>query len=97
MKVGSIVETVADFEMERIEWGLQYPKKGDVLTVSSITKHPNKQVSGKGIVLLNFEELPMLPGLCDKTIRGKDNFIELLLPDDIEEIIKNGITNEQLC
>lgn len=88
MKIGSIVETVGDFEDVRREWGLPYPKKGDVLTVSSITEHPHISVRKKGIVLLNFEEIPNLIGVCDKKVNGSPNFIELSLPNDIEELLK---------
>lgn len=94
MQIGSIVETVGDFEDIRREWGLPYPKKGDVLTVMAITKHPNSNVSKKGIVLLHFEEIPNLTGICDKQINGKPNFVELLLPDDIEELLKTPLEHE---
>ena len=96
MKVGSLVETVADFENLRREWGLPYPKKGDVLTVMAITKHPNNFVSRKGIVLLHFEEIPNLHGVCDKQVTGKPNFLELQLPDDIEELLRAPLEFE-LC
>jgi hypothetical protein len=89
MKVGSLVECVADFTRSEIEWGFSYPKRGEVLTVSDISRHPNKSCDTKGIVLLNFEEYPYLVGVCDKTYRGKDNFIELQPPMDmvfIEEL-----------
>lgn len=88
MQIGSIVVTTGDFEKVRFEWGLPYPKKGDVLTVCSITKHPNSHCNKKGIVLLKFDEIPSLVGVCDKTINGDPNFIELPLPDDIEELLK---------
>jgi hypothetical protein len=94
MQIGSIVETVGNFETERKNWGLPYPKTGEVLTVMAITKHPNKDVSRKGIVLLHFEEIPNLTGICDKTIQGKLNFVELLLPDDIEELLKAPLEHE---
>lgn len=94
MQIGSIVETVGDFEDVRREWGLPYPKKGDVLTVMGITKHPNKDVSRKGIVLLHFDEIPNLTGVCDKQINGKPNFVELLLPDDIEELLKSPLEHK---
>jgi hypothetical protein len=91
MKAGSIVQTVGNFEQVRREWGLPYPKLGDALTVSAITSHPNKEVRAAGIVLLHFEEIPNLTGVCDKTIHGKINFIEIMLPDDIEEILSAPI------
>lgn len=94
MQIGSLVETVGNFEQVRKEWGLPYPKKGDVLTVCAITKHPNEEVSRMGIVLLHFEEIPRLTGVCDKTIHGKPNFVELMLPDDIEEILKAPMERE---
>ena len=88
MKIGSVVETVGDFEDLRKQWGFPYPKKGEVLTVIAITKHPNNDVSRKGIVLLHFEEIPKLTGVCDKQINGEPNFVELLLPDDIEKLLQ---------
>ena len=94
MQIGSIVETVGDFEQVRREWGLPYPKKGDVLTVMAITKHPNIEVSRMGIVLLHFEEIPNLTGVCDKTVNGKPNFVELRLQDDIEELLKAPLETE---
>jgi len=95
MRVGSIVETVGSFEHVRKIWSFPYPKSGDVLTVLSITEHPSKEIREKGIMLLYFEELPpSMPGLCDKQISGKPNFIELLLPDDINELLKEPILNK---
>ena len=88
MQVGSLVETVGNFEDARLTWGHDYPKKGEILTVSNITKHPNAEVSKKGIILLHFEEKPNLTGLCDKTIYGEANFVELLPPMSIEELFE---------
>lgn len=94
MQIGSIVETVGDFEQLRIEWGLPYPKNGDVLTICAITKHPNPKANKKGIVLLHFEEIPNLVGVCDKKVDGNPNFVELMLPDDVEELLKNPLEVE---
>lgn len=88
MKVGSHVETVGDFEEEWKSWDLPYPNKGDVLTVSHIAPHPNKECNDAGIVLLSFEEKPSLPGLCDKKIDGEVNFVELRLPDAVAEALE---------
>ena len=88
MKIGSIVETVECFEELRRAWRIPYPSKGDVLTVKSITKHPNKECNSKGIVMLQFEELNSPFGICDKQINDKHNFVELQLPDDIYELLK---------
>ncbi len=95
MQVGSLVETVGNFENARLTWGFDYPKKGDILTISSITKHPNVEVSKKGIVLLRFEEKPNLTGVCDKTVHGEANFVELMPPMSLEELFKeeNELTN----
>jgi hypothetical protein len=91
MEIGSIVETVADFEDLRRIWGFAYPKKGEVLTVASITRHPSTLPRRQGIVLLTFEETPNLVGLSDKTINGDVNFLELLLPEDIQKLLKEPI------
>lgn len=94
MKIGSIVETVVDFGAERRIYGLAYPKKGDVLTVSSITKHPNNDVSNRGIVLLHFEEISNLIGVCDKKVDNTPNFVELASLDDIQELFKVSSNQE---
>lgn len=94
MKIGSIVETVECFEELRSNWGIPYPKKGDVLTVKSITKHPNKECDNKGIVMLQFEEINNSFGICDKQINGKPNFVELQLPDGVEEVLKAPLEYE---
>jgi len=91
MKIGSIVETVGDFEELRLMYGFPYPKKGDPLTIRSIEEHPNPDVRSRGIVLLYFEEIPDLVGVCDKSISGKPNFLELLLPDDIRNLLENPL------
>jgi len=88
MRVGSIVQTTNGFKKERAYWGFSYPKKGDVLTISAITPHANPNVNKKGIVLLYFEETPNLIGLCDKTVNGNPNFIELKLADEIKELLE---------
>lgn len=76
-----MVETVADFTESRITWPtITYPDKGDILIVSHIQEHHNKECRKKGIVLLHFEELPNTPGICDKTVFDEPNFIELLPP-----------------
>jgi len=87
MQVGSIVEVVANFEHLRRTWGIPYPKKGDVLTISGITKHPNKKARENNIVLLSFEETPFLIGICDKKFDSTPNFIELLLHDEIKKLL----------
>lgn len=91
MNTGSIVETVGNFESIRATWGLPYPKRGDVLTVRAITPHPAPDLRRIGIVLLHFEEIPLLPGMCDRASDGSDNFRELMLPPDLEEILSSPI------
>ena len=82
MKVGSIVEAVADFtEIQRTWPMLPYPKKGDILTVSATQPHPH------GGLMLWFDELPGSWGIASETVQGEYNFIELLLPDDMEEML----------
>lgn len=94
MKIGSIVETIECFEELRKTWKIPYPKKGDVLTVKSITKHPNNECKAKGIVMLQFEELNNPFGICDKQVNGKHNFVEMQLSDDIEEMLKAPLEHE---
>ncbi len=88
MNIGSIVETSYDFNKERSQWGLPYPTVGDTLTVSNIQRHDNSEIRALGIVLLSFEELPYLVPVCDKRITGEDNFVEVLPPMDIKELIE---------
>lgn len=66
MKKGSIVETVNCFKHLSQLYNLDYPSKGDVLTVSFISEHPDKECRSKGIVLLHFEELNNHLGICNK-------------------------------
>ncbi len=40
------------------------------------------------MVLLNFEEMPDLIALSDKQVNGKPNFIEVLPPIDIQEVLE---------
>jgi len=84
MKIGSIVETVTDFDHLSF-WNINYPKKGDILTISDIFEHHNHYCNVLGIVLLKFVERPDLVPLCDKTIHGKYNFKEILPPISNEE------------
>lgn len=95
MRVGSIVEVVGNFEESRLVWGLPYPKKGEVLTVSFVTEHPTPNVRNKGIVLLTFEELPNMIGICSMTFDGKPNFVELLLSDCIWKLLEEPIKQEK--
>lgn len=77
MKVGSLVETVTCFEELRRTWGINYPKRGEILRVRDIQPHSNKSVRDKGIVFLYFEEYPDLVGVCDKKVCGEPNFLEI--------------------
>lgn len=81
MKVGSKVVCVSNgIEHLRKVWGFNYPKKNDKLTVSRIAPHTNNHCKKAGIVFLWFVECGDLPiGLCDKTINGDPNFVEILL------------------
>lgn len=83
MEVGSIVETVGDFEELRRSYGFPYPKKGEYLTISNIEPHTTPACNKKGIVFLYFEEKPGLVGVCDKKIDGEPNFVEVLPPMEI--------------
>jgi hypothetical protein len=80
MQIGSLVETVADFTEERNTYRLPYPNKGDMLVVSDMKDHNNAECRKHGIVLLFFEEIPNMIGICDKQMDGTPNFIELMPP-----------------
>ena len=91
MKVGSLVEAQHDFDDVRKEWGLPYPYKGNILTVSHMEKHH----AVRGGFLLWFEELDLPTGLSDKQVDGTWNFKELLPPEQqidanklVEDIVK---------
>lgn len=77
MKIGSVVETVGNFDELRNLYGFPYPQIGDVLTVSDIYSHPNTKLQKKGVRLLYFKELPTLTGVCNKNKNGEPLFIEL--------------------
>lgn len=95
MKVGSTVETKADFSEERTTWGLPYPKKGDLLTISYMQPHHNPHARRLGIVLLKFEELPNLIPISHKTIHNKINFVEVLPPMNMQEAV-DEVLSERL-
>jgi hypothetical protein len=94
MQVGSLVETVSNFKEIRDVWDVPYPNKGDILIISAITQHHNKKIRKKGIVLLQFEELPNNHGICDKKVNGKPNFIELLPPIDLQTMMSRNLKNQ---
>lgn len=85
MNIGDLVQTVGNFESLRKIYKFPYPKIGDILTISKIESHPNYSLRKDGIILLFFEELPDLVGVCDKTIENIPNFVKI-------EITKNLIS-----
>jgi hypothetical protein len=94
MQVGSLVECVADFSKIEEQWNVSYPKQKEILTITNIAPHPNAELRTKEIVLLEFDEYPDIPGLCDKTEEGVDNFVELQPPMDnvLESIMMEEAT-----
>lgn len=95
MQQGSLVEAVADFTSVKRDWPfIEFPNKGDILTVKSVTLHPHKSMRKIGAVMLTFEELNNEWGISDRTYKNEPNFIELQPPMkiDIEEIILESIT-----
>lgn len=85
MQVGSLVETISDFSELKKEWNfINYPNKGDILTVKNIMPHPHNQMRHLGAVMLTFEELDNPYGISDKKVDGTPNFIELQPPMNIE-------------
>lgn len=85
MKVGSIIKCVVSFEHLRSIWGFDYPKMGDILTISHLNPHPTREGKLHGILELYFTEKPKCIGLCDKQANGNHNFIELVPPIDLEK------------
>jgi len=74
-----------------------------MLIVSGIENHHDIECRKKGIQLLTFEEYPDTPGLCDKIIDDKDNFVELQPPGEHiiselfpEELNENAVLVEEL-
>lgn len=90
MRKGDKVEVLADFSALSKEWGLDYPKKGDVLTLSNIELHPNESVAAKGIFLLYFVEFPDLVGLCDYRVNGRPNFLDLSMGWVLQQIVRQN-------
>jgi hypothetical protein len=72
------VKCVVSFESLRKTWGFDYPKMGEILTVSQIKEHHDKECRDAGIVLLRFYERQNCCDLSDKQINGNHNFIELM-------------------
>jgi hypothetical protein len=70
MKVGQVLIVVRSFKKEENDWGIQYPKKNDLLIVSHIEKHHIKKCK----YLLYFEGNPLPFPLAYKTYKGKHNF-----------------------
>ena len=95
MQQGSLVEAVTDFTEVKRTWPmLEYPNRGDILTVKSVVPHPNKDMIKLGAVLLTFEEINNEHGISDMKQNKEPNFIELQPPMkiDIEEIILESLT-----
>lgn len=90
MKTGSLVEAQTSFDEERKQWKFAYPKRGQILTVSSAYPHHNPHCRKLGILLLTFEEIPGLVPLSHKTIQGFENFKELEIPENfMEKLLTN--------
>jgi hypothetical protein len=87
MKIGSIVEAKSSFDDVRATWGFDYPVKGQLLTVRAIEPHPSPECGA----LLYFDEKPHLIGLSLKQINGKYNFVEVVPPLPIHEMIKQTV------
>lgn len=110
MKPGSLVVTVYNFDLERERWGLNYPSKGDILTIKFMgrnTDKPTAFIDGKIIDVPNdktiitnlwFEELNLPIGLADKKIGGRPNFIEIQSPEEAMQLLEdiNNTTNERI-
>lgn len=81
MKEGSIVETKRSFKAEREYWGLNYPKRGDLLTIKQIVPPPTTDATpSPGTLFLYFEELDLPVPLASQTYTGRPNFVEVLPP-----------------
>lgn len=88
MEVGSLVRTVGNFERLRVEWEyrIDFPRRGDILTVATIGPHPNDHCRKHGLSVLTFEERPGLFPMSDKDIHGNLNFEEIQKPMDMDFI-----------
>lgn len=80
MNINSLVECVHDFTMLKKIWKIEYPEKGDILTVSNISRHPRDS----SLIMLSFHEKPDIPPLCLNPIDKKHNFIEIQEPLQIK-------------
>jgi hypothetical protein len=95
MQVDSLVKVETDFTEQQLRHpDIDYPVKDTIITVSNISPHPNKEVRDLGIVLLEFYEHPDGIPLCDKTVNGDHNFVELQPPMQsvIHELMSNAIS-----
>lgn len=82
MQVGSLVIATNNFTGVRKTWGLNYPYKNDILTISFIKEYAKGDMVGSKHVLLYFIELDLPCGLCSK------NFREIQPPMDLTNLIK---------
>lgn len=90
MRKGSLVVAVSDFTDVKKDWPmLNYPNKGDILTVSDVLPHPKFC----HLNLLLFEELNNPFGICDMTHNGEWNFREIQPPMEIDLFEETKATN----
>lgn len=83
MQVGSLVETIVDFNDVKAKWPYyNYPNKGDILAIKTMHKHHKWGINKKTykFYLLTFEEMITFP-LADI------NFRELQPPMDLTSIV----------
>jgi hypothetical protein len=78
MRVGSIVEAQHSFDDVREAWGIDYPRKGDLLRVLGIRPHHKW---GR-VNLLTLDGCPV--EVCDRMVNGGPNFLEVLTPEENE-------------
>lgn len=87
MKVGSLVTPKHNFDEAKSNWPmLNYPNKGDILTVSTMKRHP--KCNG---FMLTFEEAHYaVDGLYHK------NFLEVQPPMDLTKLLTESLTQTEL-
>jgi len=90
-EIGKKAVTLYNFGIETIQWGINYPKRGDILTIEGIEEHPIPEY-----LMLYFVEYRGLP-LCSKNFAPIEEISEITFNEIMEVIqVPTNITVRQL-
>lgn len=73
-KIGDKVMCLCDNDELRITWGLDYPHRGEILTIIKFHPHINEHMNIIGATMIYFIEKPYLSGQSDINYKGKFNY-----------------------